>query len=124
LPPKIAERARQHRDESIVLIAQLSNSEDRRAGDLPEIDPPHEKQREIDSEVVTELERIERQAFALGWPRERLWNANFWYPWPRGLAAVMDAGDRIVEVTREYIRVERPRATAVPLLLRFWRTDG
>jgi hypothetical protein len=36
----------------------------------------------------------------------------------------MDAGDRIVEVTGDWIAIERPRATAVPLLLRFWRTDG
>ena len=43
---------------------------------------------------------------------------------PRGLAALMDAGDRIVEVSRDHIRVERPRATGRPLVLRFWRTDG
>jgi TubC N-terminal docking domain len=81
-------------------------------------------QRRIEPAIAAELERIEGQALALGWSHERLWNSGFWYPWPRGLAAVMDAGDRIVEVTSDYMRVERPRANVMPLLLRFWRTDG
>jgi hypothetical protein len=86
--------------------------------------PDDPAQREIDPGIVAEIERIEGQALALGWSRERLWNSNFWHPRPRGLAAVMDAGDRIVEVTGDYIAIERPQATRVPLLLRFWRTDG
>jgi hypothetical protein len=66
LTSEIAERARQHRDEIIELLARLSDPEDRQADDFPQIDSPREKQREIDPEIAAEIERIERQALALG----------------------------------------------------------
>jgi hypothetical protein len=49
---------------------------------------------------------------------------NLPYPLTRGLAAVMDARDRIAEVTCDYIAIGRPRATAVPLVEWFRGTDS
>jgi len=82
------------------------------------------QQPKVDPKVEAEIRRIEHQALALGWSHERLWNAGYWHPWPRGLAAVMDAGDRIVDVTGEHIIIERPRATAAAIRLPFWRKLG
>jgi hypothetical protein len=55
-------------------------------------------------EVRTKIEAIEAEARARDWPAELLWNANFWDR-PRGLAAVLDPGDEIDEVTPEYISI-------------------
>jgi hypothetical protein len=85
-PAEIAERAHQHRNEIIDLLARLSDCEAQQALDLLSTDSPRNKQREIDPEIVAELERIEGQALALGWSPERLWNANFWYPRPLTLS--------------------------------------
>jgi hypothetical protein len=50
------------------------------------------------------IESIEVDARAKGWPPELLWNAEFWGS-PRGLAALLDEGDAIVEVATDYIAI-------------------
>jgi hypothetical protein len=62
------------------------------------------------------LEAIEQEARSKGWPPELLWNAGFWDS-PRGLAAVLDSDDEIVEVTPDFIEILKTRRD----LLRFRR---
>jgi hypothetical protein len=80
---------------------------------------------EIPPAIVSEIERIESQALTLGWRRERLRNFAFWPHGsvePRGLASVLDAGDRIAEVTSDYLTVVKSSSHHNRLL--FWRTDS
>jgi hypothetical protein len=70
----------------------------------------------VAAEVRVKIEAIEAEARCLRWPAELLWNGNFWDS-PRGLAAVIDPDDEIVEVTAEYIAILRMRRD----LLRFRR---
>jgi hypothetical protein len=70
----------------------------------------------IDPAVRAKLEAIEADARAKGWPPELLWSANFWGQ-PRGLAAVLDEGDEIIEVTPDHISILKMRRD----LLRFRR---
>jgi hypothetical protein len=51
---------------------------------------------------------IEADARAKGWPAELLWNNGFW-DCPRGLAAILDAGDEIGDVTPDYIEIWKLR---------------
>jgi hypothetical protein len=62
----------------------------------------------ISSEVRVKVEAIEIEARAKGWPAELLWNAGFWDR-PRGLAAVLDAEDEIVEVAPDCIAILKVR---------------
>lgn len=54
--------------------------------------------------VRSVIEAIEVDARAKGWPAELLWNSRFWDS-PRGLAALIDEGDAIAEVTTTYIAI-------------------
>jgi hypothetical protein len=56
------------------------------------------------------IEDIEANARAKGWPAELLYNAEFWGS-PRGLAAVLDEGDAIAEVTTDYIEIFKVKHT-------------
>jgi hypothetical protein len=67
-------------------------------------------------EVRLKIETIEPEARRLGWPAELLWNAGFWDS-PRGLAAVVDSGDEIIEVACDFIKILKTRRD----LLRFQR---
>ena len=58
----------------------------------------------IEPAIRSKIEAIEAQARAAGWPAEMLWNSNFWDR-PRGLAALLDDGDEIAEVTPDYITI-------------------
>jgi hypothetical protein len=66
--------------------------------------------------VRSVIEAIEADARAKGWSVELLWNGGFWDS-PRGLAAVLDSEDEIVEVTADYISILKTRHH----LLRFRR---
>jgi hypothetical protein len=66
-----------------------------------------------------EIEAIEGDARAKGWPAELLWNAGFWDS-PRGLAAIMDEEDEVTEVTPEYIGILKTKHQ----LLRFQRRNA
>jgi hypothetical protein len=70
----------------------------------------------IPREVRQKIEAIESDARAKGWPVELLYNVNFWDS-PRGLAAVLDEDDQIVEVTPDQIAILKVRRD----LLRFRR---
>ncbi|HEX4201433.1 MAG TPA: hypothetical protein VHY59_07935, partial [Chthoniobacterales bacterium] len=73
----------------------------------------------IEPVVRAKLESVEAEARAKGWPAELLWNAGFW-DCPRGLAAVLDFEDEIIEVTLDYIVILKTRRD----LLRFCRSNG
>jgi TubC N-terminal docking domain len=62
----------------------------------------------ISPEVRTKIEAIEADARAKGWPAELLWNAGFWDR-PRGLAALLDVDDEIVDVTGEEVAILKCR---------------
>lgn len=70
----------------------------------------------IAPEVRLKIEAVEAEARRLGWPAELLWNPGFWDS-PRGLAAVLDPEDEIVEVTPDDISILRTKRD----LLRFPR---
>jgi hypothetical protein len=72
----------------------------------------------LDPAIRAEIERIEAEARRLGWPEWRLWCAEFW-PGPRGLAAVMDSGDKIDGLTAEFIAIVKPNGNR----LRFFHHD-
>jgi hypothetical protein len=64
----------------------------------------------IPAAIATEIARIEVRAISLGWDRGRLWNFAFWPHRgnePRGLASVMDSGDRVVEVFADHLVIEK-----------------
>jgi hypothetical protein len=73
----------------------------------------------VTAEVAAEISRIEADTRRQGWPPELLWNAGFWDQ-PRGLAAVMDPGDQIVEVTADAIAILKFKHD----LQRFYRRNG
>jgi hypothetical protein len=67
---------------------------------------PPSPQIAMDPSVQAELSRIWPEAERLGWSHARIWNAQFWPnsdAQPRGLAAVLQPGDTIVEVTEQWI---------------------
>jgi hypothetical protein len=69
--------------------------------------------------IREKIEAIETEARRLGWPPELLWNGGFW-DLPRGLAAVLDPGDEIGDVTADCITILKTRRD----LLRFPRHAG
>jgi len=80
---------------------------------------------EIPAMLAAEIARIESNALRLGWSPERLWNYRF-LPHragePRGLASVMDPGDHVIEVTADFMLIDKSDSRRDRL--RFWRTDG
>jgi hypothetical protein len=58
------------------------------------------------------IEGIEEDARAQGWPAELLWNAGYW-DGPRGLAAILDESDVIVEVTPGVITIVKTERAIV-----------
>jgi len=69
---------------------------------------PDSRQTLICPEVRVKLEAVEADARSKGWPAELLWNNAFW-DLPRGLAALLNPGDEIGEVTAEYIEIWKLR---------------
>ena len=59
-----------------------------------------------------EIRSIVLDAMGAGWTPELLWMKEFWNVTPEGnksgLAAVMHPGDKITEVTENYIAIQRP----------------
>jgi hypothetical protein len=68
------------------------------------------------TEIRTKIEGIEAEARTQGWPAEPLYNANFW-DYLRGLAAVLEADDEVVDVTADTITILKRRSE----ILRFRR---
>jgi hypothetical protein len=73
---------------------------------VPDTAPSSRMHPALHPRVAAEITRIEPQALALGWPAWRLWGAEFW-PGPRGLAAILDPGDQLVEVVADHMTIER-----------------
>jgi hypothetical protein len=92
LTPELLEALRQNKS---ALIANL-----RRQRNIT----PDSRSPLVEPEVRAKIEAIESDARAKGWPPELLWNGGFW-DCPRGLAAVLDPDDEIVEVSAEFITV-------------------
>jgi hypothetical protein len=80
-------------------------------------EPAAPSRRPLDPAVADEITRIEGDAMRMGWSRERLWGADFWPVEGRGLAAVLDEGDRLGAVTVDYIEILKTQRS----LLRFQR---
>lgn len=75
---------------------------------------------QIHPDIEAELERIEGEALRFGWTRDRLWNAGFWRPWPRGLASVLEAGDQVTEITSDFITIRKGDGRGATQ--RFWKS--
>jgi hypothetical protein len=75
---------------------------------------------EMSPAIATEIQRVESEALRLGWTCDRLWNAEFWRPWPRGLASVLEAGDQITEITSDFITVRKGDGRGATQ--RFWKS--
>ena len=53
--------------------------------------------------------------------RDRLRNAGFWRPWPRGLASVLEAGDQVTEITSDFITIRKSDGRGATQ--RFWKSQ-
>lgn len=78
----------------------------------------------LDSEIRAEIQRIALEALSLGWQPELLWEPRFWNATLErgnrpGLAALMKPGDKIIEVTEDYIAIERSSG----MVHRFYHPD-
>jgi hypothetical protein len=69
---------------------------------------PNSRSPLIPTVIRAKIEAIEHEARHLGWPPELLWNSGFWDS-PRGLAAILDLDDEIIEVTPECIAISKYR---------------
>jgi hypothetical protein len=69
---------------------------------------PNSRSPLIPNEIRAKIEAIEIDACAKGWPAELLWSASFWNC-PRGLAAILDVDDEIIEVTPDFIAISKCR---------------
>jgi hypothetical protein len=98
------------------------NERDRKLGrgyDYAHLQQSTSSQTAIDPSVQAELARNWPLAQRLGWTYERIWNSCFWphsTKQPRGLAAVLQPSDTIVEVTGQWITllVERRHTQRFP----------
>jgi hypothetical protein len=71
----------------------------------------------IDPAVEAEIARIWPEAQRLGWPRERIWNPDYWphtVERPRGLASVLEPGNTIIEVGDCHITILSQRRYLQP----------
>jgi hypothetical protein len=124
LPPELKAAIREHEPEVRALLLTTRGTRSERLT-LPGADPatwirtvtPNSRAPLIPDAIREKIAAIEPIARNLGWPPELLWNANFWDA-PRGLAAVLDADDEIVEVTADYISILKIKRD----LLKFRRT--
>jgi len=123
LPEELKAAIREHAPEVRALLAARPARSERLT--LPGVDPatwtravtPNSRAPLIPDAIREKIAAIEPTARNLGWPPELLWNASFWDS-PRGLAAVLDVDDEIVEVTADYISILKIKRD----LLKFRRT--
>jgi hypothetical protein len=123
LPDDLKAAIREHAPEVKALLTARSTRSERLT--LPGVDPatwtravtPNSRAPLIPDAIREKIAAIEPTARNLGWPPELLWNASFWDS-PRGLAAVLDADDEIVEVAADYIAILKVKRD----LLKFRRT--
>jgi len=123
LPPELKAAIREHAPEVRALLPTRRTRSERLT--LPGADPatwtravtPNSRAPLIPDAIREKIAAIEPTARNLGWPPELLWNASFWDS-PRGLAAVLDVDDEIVEVAADYIAILKVKRD----LLKFRRT--
>jgi hypothetical protein len=68
----------------------------------------------IHVDLREELERWEPQLRALGWSVDRIWRRSFWphsTDHPRGLASILDVGDRILFADEAHVWLMRRDGT-------------
>lgn len=78
----------------------------------------------LDPDIKAEIQKIALEAISLGWTPELLWETRFWNIIPGagnrpGLAALMNPGDKLGEITGDYIEIIRPSGT----VHRFYHPD-
>jgi hypothetical protein len=73
--------------------------------------------KEIDIAIAVEIARVELEAMRRGWTHERLWGERFWPVEARGLAALLDEGDRVEQVRSDYITIVKRDGARQ----RYWR---
>lgn len=88
----------------ILSKASAAASDEDKGAHSGQTGPSNSRYSLVTPEVRELIEAIEPEARAKGWPAELLWNSEFWGA-PRGLAAVLDEGDAIAEVTTDYIAI-------------------
>jgi hypothetical protein len=70
------------------------------------------QQRPLNPQVKAEIQKILLEALSCGWTTDLLWETRFWNITEAGncpgLAAVMQPGDKLEEVTEGYIEIIRP----------------
>ena len=83
--------------------------------------PDDREHDDIDPAVISEIERIEAEALRLSWHVARLWGAaQFWPVQAPGLAALLEPGDTIAQVTADYIVIVKRDGAHQ----RFWRVTA
>jgi|GEM_PF-4867504 len=60
---------------------------------------------ELEPAVAAELARVWPEAERLGWPHSLIFGNRFWPVEARGLACLLDTGDRLGAVTRDFIAI-------------------
>ncbi len=125
--PALLAKVRAHKAELLALLAApaVSDAEEDSIDRVARFDG-WQPSSEIPPAIASEIKRIESQALALGWPRERLWNYRFWphrAGETRGLASVMNDDDAIVAVSGDYIAIGS-RGRNFKDYRRFWRLDA
>jgi hypothetical protein len=94
ITPELIERVRSCKPALLEILCRQSRS----------VEASDSRHPLIGREVRTKIENIEGEARRLGWPPELLWNNSFW-DLPRGLAAVVDDEDEIVQVAYDQIKI-------------------
>jgi hypothetical protein len=131
--PALLEKVRELKAELLLLVSDRALGAERLKGDGPSsrlaldhadkgsaIRTWEPEAAQIHPAIAAELDRIEAEALRLGWTRDRLWNAHFWRPWPRGLASVLEAGDQITEITSDFITIRKCDGRRTTQ--RFWKS--
>jgi hypothetical protein len=103
VPPPVAELA-----QSVLPDTDLSDGSKAGAAGWRLGVTPKSRHPLIPDSVRATIEGIEADARVKGWPPELLWSAEFCGA-PRGLAAVLDEGDGIGEVTSEFIEIVKSK---------------
>lgn len=114
-----------HKSTLIVLLAAAHPAavEPTKPSAPPLAEMQQRAERELDPEVLNQLLLAWAQAALFNWPPCRIFNRNFWphsAKHPRGLAALLDRGDKVIAVTLHYVKVRKRDGHEQ----RFWRFDA
>jgi hypothetical protein len=119
LTPDLVERVRAHKAELIDLFAAGARDADvaeQLRDNLPLAEPPSVSSMawrddpQIPVQVHEEILRSDPQLRIMGWSQERIWRRTFWphiADHPRGLASVLEPGDQIRFVDRDWVHTHK-----------------